>query len=68
MSGSDWLTVAGLALEVAGALVLAWRDFRPGRVTYADNARGFPRTREAQIGFPLIALGALLQIVAITTN
>ena len=64
------LTITGLALTVLGALVLAWRDLRGVRgrvVTYGDVKAGLPR-REAWVGFPLIALGSLLQIVAVALD
>jgi hypothetical protein len=55
-----------VSLTILGALVLALRDLRrPREATYDDVLRGFPR-REAWIGFPLIALGSVLQIVGVT--
>jgi hypothetical protein len=65
------LTIAGLALTVAGALILSWRDLSSGRgmrpPTWADAKDGFPR-REALVGFPLIVLGSLLQIAGVATS
>jgi hypothetical protein len=64
----DGLTAAGLVLTLAGALVLAARDlgfrrrFRPP--TFRDLTEGLPR-REAKVGFPLIAVGTLLQLLAL---
>jgi uncharacterized membrane protein len=62
------LMIVGLVLTLFGALVLAWRDLRGGRgpkATYDDVLHGMPRTRQAWIGFPLIALGTLLQVIAV---
>ena len=65
MTTSQWLSIAGLALTLAGAAILAWRDLRGGRIgTFDDVLHGFPRL-EARIGFPLIAVGSALQIVAV---
>jgi hypothetical protein len=47
--------------------VLAWRDLRGGagkKVVWDDLPKGIPRTRDAWIGFPLIALGTLLQVIS----
>jgi uncharacterized membrane protein len=70
------LMIAGLVLTLLGALVLAWRDLRGGagkkgtgkKVVWDDLPKGIPRTREAWIGFPLIALGTLLQIIAVAAD
>jgi hypothetical protein len=63
-----WMTVAGLALTLVGATILSWYDVRGGRnVTFADEKVGFPRP-EARLGFPLIALGSLLQIVGVALS
>lgn len=64
----DTLTGLGLALTLAGALVLSLRDLTGGRVfrqvTYADLIKGLPRA-EVRIGFPLIAIGTALQLAAL---
>jgi hypothetical protein len=68
MTASKWLLITGLALTLAGALILSWRDLRRGRgmkqPPWDDASRGFPRT-EAKIGFPLIAVGSALQIAGV---
>jgi hypothetical protein len=65
----DGLTAAGLVLTLAGAVVLASRDlgffrrwFRPP--DWQEVIDGLPR-RETKLGFPLIAAGTLLQLVAL---
>jgi hypothetical protein len=69
MTTSKWLMVVGLALTLAGALILAWRDMRRGSddESYERLLHGFPRT-EARLGFPLIAAGSALQIVAVVID
>lgn len=65
MSGSQWLSVAGLTLTLVGAAILSLRDLRGGRpTTWNEAARGFPRV-EARLGFPLIAIGSALQIIGV---
>jgi hypothetical protein len=62
------VTALGLLLTFVGALVLSWRDLggKTGipRPSYQDVLDGMPR-REAKLGFPLIALGTLLQGVGL---
>lgn len=65
MTGAKILLITGLALTLAGALVLAYRDLHPKERTYAENLFGFPR-REVWVGFPLIAVGSALQILGVT--
>jgi hypothetical protein len=65
----DGLTAAGLCLTLVGALILAVRDLGWFRsyfrsLTWQDVADGLPH-REARLGFPLIALGTVLQLVAL---
>lgn len=63
------LLIVGLSMTVFGALALSWRDLRGGgQFTWRDAERGFPRTGAAWIGFPLIAIGATLQIIAVATT
>jgi hypothetical protein len=67
LTGSQALSITGLALTLAGALVLAYRDLHPRERTYGEALYGFGR-REAWIGFPLIAAGSLLQIFGIASS
>jgi hypothetical protein len=63
------LLIVGLSLTVCGALALSWRDLRGGgQATYDEVRRGLPRTGAAWIGFPLIAIGTTLQIIAVATS
>jgi hypothetical protein len=60
------LTIVGLAFTVAGALVLAWADLTGKPPTWATLVRDWRRRRRyALIGFPAIAVGTTLQIVAV---
>lgn len=60
------LLIVGLSLTVAGSLALSWRDLRGGgRATVGALERGLPRTGAAWVGFPLIAAGTALQIIAV---
>jgi hypothetical protein len=64
---SKTLTAAGLLLTLIGAGVLSWRDLGgPGfaKPDYRALLGGF-RRREAWLGFPLIALGTILQLVGL---
>jgi len=56
-----------LSLTVCGSLVLSWRDLRGGgqQATWEEVGRGLPRTCAAWVGFPVIATGTVLQIVAV---
>jgi hypothetical protein len=55
-----------LSLTVCGSLALSWRDLHGGQqATWEAVKRGLPRTGAAWIGFPLIATGTVLQIVAV---
>jgi hypothetical protein len=75
VSSSQWLSIAGLALTLAGAAILAWRDLRRvsarratgGKSTMFDLEYGFRRP-EAWIGFPLIAVGSVLQIIGVAVS
>jgi hypothetical protein len=65
MDSAHVFLIVGLVLTLVGAAVLSYRDFRPRQnLTYEDNRLGFPR-REAWLGFPLIVLGSVLQIVGV---
>jgi hypothetical protein len=72
MSGSDWLLTIGLALTAIGAGVLAYRDLRRaiearprgGRLQLGEMPLLLHRP-EAWVGFPLIVIGSLLQIVGV---
>jgi hypothetical protein len=69
MTTAKALLITGLAFTLAGALVLAWFDLRGGaKVTWDDAAHGMPRRREAQIGFPLIAIGSALQVAGVAAS
>lgn len=58
----------GLGLTLLGALVLSWSDLTGRRrVTWNDLGKGLPR-REAWLGFPLIALGTVAQIVVVAAE
>lgn len=65
------LAIVGLALTLIGALVLAWRDLTAKKLTW-DILSSEPgiRRKLAWIGFPLIAVGSIIQIigVAISSN
>ena len=69
----DWVTGAGLVLTLLGALILSARDLNLGRYvrapkpSYETLKEGFPR-REAKWGFPLIALGTILQLVGLALS
>ncbi len=66
---SKTLLICGLVLTLLGAVILSWRELRGGGVaTIDDNERGFLRTRESRIAFPLIAAGAVLQIIGVATS
>jgi hypothetical protein len=62
--------IAGLLTTLAGACVLSLRDLGGGRgfakPTWGAVVEGLPR-REATLGFPLIALGTVLQIMGLLT-
>lgn len=64
------LTGIGLVPTLLGALVLNARDLNLGcavrapEPSYEADEAGFPR-REAKLGFPLIALGTILQLVGL---
>jgi hypothetical protein len=59
------LMIAGLALTVAGALLLAWVDLTAKRPTWDSLVTEWQRRRKfATTGFALIAIGTALQIVA----
>lgn len=60
MSRRDALTLVGLALTLAGALLLAIGDRFPGKVTWDTAARGNPN-RNSWKGFSLIAAGTATQ-------
>jgi len=65
------LAIVGLALTLIGALVLAWRDLTAKKLTWDTlNSEPGKRRRLAWVGFPLIAVGSIIQIVgvAITSN
>jgi hypothetical protein len=67
----DGLTALGLVLTLLGALILSVRDLGFARrlfrsLTWQDVTEGLPH-REARVGFPLIALGTLLQLIALWT-
>ena len=56
MSARDVLTLIGLVLTLAGAVLLTLGDAFPGKVTWATTARGNPN-RHGWRGFALIAAG-----------
>jgi hypothetical protein len=65
LTGSQWLTIAGLTLTLAGAAILSLTDLRGHRrTTWDDVYHGIPR-RETRIAFPLIAIGSALQIAGV---
>jgi len=60
------LSLTGLALTFVGALILAWLDLTGKRRTWATLAdEPLARKRAAWVGFPLIAVGTLLQGIAL---
>ena len=62
------LMLIGLALTLLGALILSWSDLAGHRKVVWDNlAKGLPR-REALLGFPLIAIGTIVQMVAVAVE
>jgi hypothetical protein len=68
LTGSQWLTIAGLTLTLAGAAILSITDLRgQRRTTWDDVYRGIPRL-EARIAFPLIAVGSALQIAGVAVS
>lgn len=67
MSSRDALTLVGLLLTSAGALLLVIGDRFPGKVTWDSAARGNPN-RYAWQGFGAIAAGTLVQAAALLFN
>lgn len=62
-------SIVGLALTLGGALVLAWLDLTAKRPTWDTLVTEWERRRRyAWIGFPAIALGSILQIVAVVLD
>lgn len=63
---SEALTIGGLSVTAAGALILVMRDLTRGRgfktPVWDDVAAGMPRP-EAKFGFSLILVGTVLQII-----
>jgi hypothetical protein len=72
VSTSPWettLAIVGLGLTLVGALVLAWRDLTAKRLTWDTlNSEPSKRRRLAWIGFPLIAIGSVIQIVGVAVG
>jgi hypothetical protein len=63
------LLIVGLAFTVVGALVLAWADLTGKMPTYDTLITDWRRRRRyALIGFPAIALGTVLQVVAVALD
>lgn len=56
--------VAGLALTIAGAFTLSWRDLL-GKAFSMSELGGPGRQRAAWVGFPLIAVGSVLQMTGV---
>jgi hypothetical protein len=67
LTGSQAVSITGIVLTLAGGVVFLYRDLHPRERTYADVLYGF-RRREAWIGFPLIAAGAVLEILGIVSS
>jgi hypothetical protein len=64
------LLTVGLGLELAGAALLAWEAMTTVRGTFPSAATAEeqrPRSR-AIVGFGLLALGALLQLVGLAVH
>lgn len=58
--------IAGLALTLTGALLLAWRDLTAKKLTWDTlNSEPGARRRLTWVGFPLIAVGTMIQIVGV---
>lgn len=64
MSTRDALTLGGLVLTVAGALLLALGDKFPGTITWGRAQDGMPN-RFGWRGFALIAAGTVVQAIAL---
>lgn len=63
------LAIVGLALTLVGALVLAWRDLTAKKLTWDTlNSEPGERRRLAWVGFPLIAVGSIIQIIAVAIS
>jgi hypothetical protein len=63
------LLIVGLALTVAGAFLLAWPELTAGEPTYESLLEDWRwRRRFARVGFPAIAVGTALQIVAVALD
>jgi hypothetical protein len=63
------LNIVGLSLILVGSTFLAWRDLTAKRPTWSSQvAEPSARRRAAWIGFPMIALGSALQIIAVATG
>lgn len=61
--------IVGLALTVAGALVLVWADLTATAPTWNSLVSDWKRRRQyALIGFPLIALGSAVEIVGLAIS
>jgi hypothetical protein len=63
---SKTLLITGLTLTVVGVLVLAWLDLTARPPTYDTLASEWqPRRRLAWLGFPMIGVGTIFQIVGV---
>jgi len=60
------VSIVGLGLTVLGALVLAWLDLTAQQPTWDTLVTEWRRRRRyAWLGFPAIALGAVLEVLAL---